>query len=56
MLGFDQTLDRQRDALTAAGCEKLFDDKASGAKADRPGLSVALEHLRAGASIASVFA
>lgn len=44
----DQTLDLQRDALSAAGCEKLFEDKASGAKADRPGLKRALEHLRAG--------
>lgn len=44
----DQTLDLQRDALTAAGCEKLFEDTASGAKADRPGLMRALDHVRAG--------
>lgn len=44
----DQTLDLQRDALTAAGCERLFEDKASGAKADRPGLAEALAFARKG--------
>ena len=34
----DQKMDLQRDALTAAGCEKVFTDTASGAKAERPGL------------------
>ena len=44
----DQTLDLQRDALNAAGCERLFEDKASGAKADRPGLAEALAFTRKG--------
>lgn len=44
----DQRLDLQRDALTAAGCEKLFSDKASGTKAARPGLSEALAFARPG--------
>src|SRR5512142_3588617 len=42
----DQTLALQRDALTGAGCERMFTDTASGAKADRPGLDEALEFLR----------
>lgn len=37
---FDQNLDLQKDALEKAGCEKLFVDQTSGAKTDRPGLSV----------------
>lgn len=44
----DQTLDLQRDALSAAGCEKLFEDTASGARAERPGLQQATEFVRAG--------
>jgi DNA invertase Pin-like site-specific DNA recombinase len=42
----DQNLDLQRDALTAAGCERIFEDKASGVRDDRPGLAEALSHLR----------
>ena len=42
----DQHLDLQQDALTAAGCEKIFSDVISGAKASRPGLDKALEQLR----------
>jgi len=38
----------QRDALVKAGCSKLFEDKASGAKSDRPGLNDALAYIRAG--------
>ncbi len=44
----DQTLDLQLDALTKAGCDRIFRDTFSGAKADRPGLRDALDHLRAG--------
>jgi len=44
----DQSLDLQYDALTKAGCERIFDDKASGARDDRPGLVDALSHCRAG--------
>ena len=44
----DQNLNLQRDALNAIGCERLFEDKAGGAKAERPGLKQALEHLREG--------
>src|SRR5215472_9861487 len=44
----DQNLDLQRDALSKAGCERIFEDKASGARQDRPGLTAALSHCRAG--------
>jgi len=44
----DQNLDLQLDALSAAGCERLFQDTASGAKAVRAGLEDALDHVRAG--------
>ncbi len=43
-----QKLDLQTDALTAAGCERLFTDTASGALAERPGLTEALGFARAG--------
>lgn len=38
----------QRDALTAAGCSRIFSDTASGALDDRPELARVLDHLRAG--------
>ena len=38
----------QTDALRNAGCERGFEDTASGAKADRPGLADALAYLRDG--------
>ena len=44
----DQNLELQREALTQAGCQKLFEDKLSGTRAERPGLAKALEMLRKG--------
>ena len=44
----DQNLALQHDALQAAGCTKIFSDKISGAKADRPGLKKALDFAREG--------
>ena len=44
----DQNIGLQLDALSQAGCEKIFQDKLSGAKAIRPGLRAALESVKAG--------
>lgn len=44
----DQNLDGQVDALTAAGCARIFSERASGARDDRPQLAAALDYLRAG--------
>ena len=44
----DQRLDLQVDALTRAGCGRIFSDRASGGRGDRPGLKDCLSHLRAG--------
>jgi DNA invertase Pin-like site-specific DNA recombinase len=44
----DQTLDLQNDALQKAGCDRIFTDTASGAKAERAGLDEALNYVRAG--------
>ena len=44
----DQNLDLQRAALSEAGCERVFEDKASGATADRPGLREAKAFARPG--------
>ena len=44
----DQNLDLQIDALSKAGCEKVFEDKVSGTRAERPGLTRTLELLRTG--------
>ena len=44
----NQVLDRQLDALRAAGCERIFDDRGSGASTERPGLKECLGYLRRG--------
>ena len=47
----DQHLDLQRDALNAVGCERIIEEKASGAKAERVGLVNLFNILRAGDTI-----
>ena len=44
----DQKLDLQVDALKRAGCERIFQDVASGSKTARPALDELLGQLRAG--------
>jgi DNA invertase Pin-like site-specific DNA recombinase len=44
----EQNLQLQIDALRAAGCEKIFRDRVSGASDDRPGLARALRALEPG--------
>jgi DNA invertase Pin-like site-specific DNA recombinase len=49
----DQKLDLQNDALTKAGCERIwiFTDTAGGAGAERTGLEQALSFARKGDTI-----
>lgn len=44
----DQKPGLQLDALEAAGCEKVFREKASGAQRDRPQLAAAIDYMRKG--------
>ncbi|MBK6770517.1 MAG: recombinase family protein [Ardenticatenales bacterium] len=44
----DQNLDLQVDALTKAGCDRIFEDRLSGAVAQRPGLAEAIAFAREG--------
>jgi DNA invertase Pin-like site-specific DNA recombinase len=44
----EQTLNLQQDALTKAGCTKIFTDTASGAKTERIGLEEAFIYVRKG--------
>ncbi|KPU52295.1 hypothetical protein AN402_1640 [Bacillus wiedmannii] len=41
-----QNLDLQTDALTQYGCKKIFHDKMSGTKKQRPGLEEAIHYPR----------
>lgn len=49
-----QTLEAQTDALTAAGCVRIFTDKLSGARDDRPGLADLLDYVRPGDTVVVV--
>jgi DNA invertase Pin-like site-specific DNA recombinase len=44
----DQNPQRQLDALTSAGCTRVFVEKAFGAQCERPELQAALDYTRAG--------
>ena len=44
----DQDLQLQLDALKEAGCDKIFEDKASGARTKRPGLDACVTALKPG--------
>jgi hypothetical protein len=44
----DQDPGLQLDALVAAGCVKIFEDRASGVRTDRAGLRAALDYARDG--------
>lgn len=44
----DQNLELQRDALTRAGCEEIYEEAASGKNAERPELAHCRKALRAG--------
>ena len=50
----DQDTALQRDALASAGCERIFEDKASGMKSDRIGLAEALKGASKNCSNAAV--
>ena len=43
-----QNLEQQRLALGQSGCQRIFEEKTSGAKRDRPELGRLLDHLRPG--------
>ena len=44
----EQSLDRQIDQLTEAGCKRIYQEKASGASKERPELDRMLDALREG--------
>jgi DNA invertase Pin-like site-specific DNA recombinase len=44
----EQSLDLQLDALQRAGCQKIYQERVSGAQAARVQLDLMLDHLRAG--------
>lgn len=47
----DQNMDRQIDSLTAQGCDRIFSEKTTGTKIDRPQLTHMLDMLRPGDTV-----
>lgn len=47
----DQDTELQRVALKQSGCERIFEEKASGAQRDRPQLQAAIEYAREGDTV-----
>lgn len=47
----DQNLNLQRDALQAAGCERVFENMVSGARSDRAGLATLMSMPCAGDTV-----
>ncbi len=47
----DQDRELQLRDLRAAGCERIFEETASGARSDRPRLAEALDYARAGGKL-----
>ena len=44
----DQNLDLQKESLKGIGCQKIYEDKATGSYANRQGLNQAIDQLREG--------
>lgn len=49
-----QSLDQQHDVLNAAGVDRVFTDKISGTRDDRPGLAALLDYARDGDTVVVV--
>jgi DNA invertase Pin-like site-specific DNA recombinase len=47
----EQSLDRQLDALKSEGCKKIFEEKITGSRKERPELLRLLDHLREGDTV-----
>ena len=47
----DQDLTLQRTALKGAGCQRIYEEKISGAQRARPELNRLLDHLRVGDAV-----
>lgn len=48
---YNQSLDRQLDSLEKAGCEKIFQEKITGTKKERPELIKMFDQLRQGDTV-----